>query len=66
MVFLRLCTVAVRPALRVVLKPGSVLVEAHDEWQVADKRYLSETTLALLNTPDNSEQNLAAPAGLTA
>ena len=27
---------------------GSVLVEAHDEWQVADKRYLSETTLALL------------------
>ena len=30
---------------------GSVLVEAHDEWQVADKRYLSETTLALLTTP---------------
>jgi putative transposase len=28
-----------------------VLVEAHDEWQVADKRYLSETTLALLNAP---------------
>ncbi|ETZ67472.1 transposase, Mutator family protein, partial [Mycobacterium sp. MAC_011194_8550] len=27
---------------------GSVLVEAHDEWQVADKRYLSETSLALL------------------
>jgi hypothetical protein len=23
-----------------------VLVEAHDEWPVADKRYLSETTLA--------------------
>ena len=66
MVFLGLCTVAVRPALRVVLKPGSVLVEAHDEWQVADKRYLSETTLALLNAPNNSEQNVAAPAGLTA
>ena len=30
---------------------GSVLVEAHDEWQAADKRYLSETTLALLNAP---------------
>ncbi|WP_196767244.1 transposase, partial [Mycobacterium avium] len=28
---------------------GSVLVEAHDEWQVAEKRYLSETTLALLH-----------------
>ncbi len=45
---------------------GSVLVEAHDEWQVADKRYLSETTLALLNASDNSEQNVAAPAALTA
>ena len=45
---------------------GSLLVEAHDEWQVADKRYLSETTLALLNAPNNSEQNVAAPAGLTA
>ena len=34
-----------------LLRPASsVLVEAHDdEWQVADKRYLSETTLALLN-----------------
>jgi hypothetical protein len=37
-VFLGLCTVAVRLALRVVLKPGSVLVEAHDEFQAADKR----------------------------
>jgi hypothetical protein len=24
---------------------GSVLVEARDEWQVADKRYLSKTSL---------------------
>ncbi len=46
---------------------GSVLVEAHDEWQVADKRYLSETTLALLNKPsDPPQQNVAAPAALTA
>lgn len=35
---------------------GAVLVEAHDEWQVADKRYLGEATMALLTktTPDNS------------
>jgi len=51
-----------------LLRPaGSVLVEAHDEWQVADKRYLSETTLALLNQPgDQPEQNIATPAALTA
>jgi putative transposase len=27
---------------------GSVLVEAHDEWQVSDRRYLSEGSMALL------------------
>lgn len=36
---------------------GSVLVEAHDEWQVADKRYLSETTLALLKPTDTPTTN---------
>ena len=46
---------------------GSVLVEAHDEWQVADKRYLSETTLALLNKPsDQPQQSVAAHAAFTA
>ena len=28
-----------------------VLIEAHDEWQVADRRYLSEGSMALLNPP---------------
>jgi len=38
---------------------GSVLVEAHDEWQVADKRYLSETTLALFQPAhDNNDQSI--------
>jgi hypothetical protein len=30
---------------------GSVLVEAHDEWQVADERLLTDITLALLCSP---------------
>ena len=46
---------------------GSVLVEAHDEWQVADKRYLSETTLALLNpTRDADDQPVAVLAAIRA
>ncbi len=28
-----------------------VLIEAHDEWAVADRRYLSEASMALLNPP---------------
>ena len=45
---------------------GSVLVEADGECQVADRRYLSEAILAVLNTTCQSEQNVAAPAVLTA
>jgi putative transposase len=39
---------------------GAVLVEAHDEWQVSDRRYLSERSMALL-TPTPKE---VAPAQL--
>ena len=28
-----------------------VLIEAHDEWQVSARRYLSETSMAALNPP---------------
>ena len=36
----------------------AVLIEAHDEWQIADRRYLSEGSMALL-TPIGDD---AAPA----
>jgi putative transposase len=45
---------------------GAVLVEAHDEWQVADKRYLSEGSMAQLNTPPAEPKEVATPALLTA
>ncbi|WP_196765502.1 transposase, partial [Mycobacterium avium] len=44
---------------------GSVLVEAHDEWQGADKRYLSETSLALLDVSDQSAETIAGTAALS-
>ncbi|MGN6679981.1 MAG: transposase, partial [Streptosporangiaceae bacterium] len=45
---------------------GSVLAEAHDEWQVADKRYLSEGSMNLITTSAPDPQEVAAPALLTA
>lgn len=45
---------------------GSVLVEAHDDWRVADKRYLSETSLALLTSTDPDTETHAPTAALTA
>jgi hypothetical protein len=38
---------------------GAALVEAHDEWQVSDRRYLSEGSMTLLN---ESDQEVAQPA----
>jgi putative transposase len=36
---------------------GAVLVEAHDEWQTGDRRYLAEGTMtALLVPPANGEE----------
>jgi putative transposase len=45
---------------------GSVLVETHDEWQVSDRRYLSEASVALLNTTTDKPKEVATPALLTA
>ena len=44
---------------------GAVLVEAHDEWQVsAERRYLSERSMALV--ADKSNEEVAKPELMTA
>ena len=45
---------------------GSVLVETHDEWQVSDRRYLSESSMALLDKTNDDTKEVATPALLTA
>jgi putative transposase len=45
---------------------GSVLVETHDEWQVSDRRYLSEGSMALLDKSADTIEEVAPPALLTA
>ena len=54
---------------------GCVLIEAHDEWQVSDRRYLSEASMAQLTPPapttleprpDNTSEVIDQPALQTA
>jgi putative transposase len=39
----------------------AVVVETHDEWQVAERRYLSETSMAQLRRTEKAQRTLAAP-----
>jgi putative transposase len=41
---------------------GAVLADAHDEWQVRDRRYFSETSMALLH-PDRDTEPAAITSG---
>jgi hypothetical protein len=50
--FLTPSVVGVFPNPEALLRlAGAVLVEAHDEWQVSDRRYPSEGSMAMLNRP---------------
>ena len=46
----------------------AVVVETHDEWQVAERRYLSEGSMANLYNSDQTEPQpaLEAPLAVTA
>jgi putative transposase len=45
---------------------SAVLVEAHDEWQVSERRFLSEGSMALLDAKPADPKEVATPALLTA
>jgi putative transposase len=45
---------------------GAVLAEVHDDWQVADRPYLSEGSMAKMNTTDTEKIDTTQTAELPA
>ena len=45
---------------------SAVLVETHDEWSVAERRYLSEESMALLDAITDELDDEEVPLAITA
>ncbi len=50
-------------AAAVIRLVGAVLIDMHDEWIAGDRRYLSEESMALLNTARDTGVHAAIERG---
>ena len=50
-------------AAAVIRLVGAVLIDMHDEWIAGDRRYLSEESMALLNTTVDTGDHAAIESG---
>jgi len=50
-------------AAAVIRLVGAVLIDMHDEWIAGDRRYLSDESMALLNTTMDTDHHAAIDSG---